>query len=344
MSELRWVALLAAAALFLWNVRRRSQGRTSTWDFIAWSVISLLAMSVVIAPDAYNRLFEEFNLSQEKGNRVVGLLVVAVLVLFFMTYRLSARLEATDRALTKLVRNISLHEAEDQPVRRAPVSVVIPAYNEAENILPVIHAVPESVCGLATSIIVVVDGADDDTATVAEGAGVTVVRHFINRGGGAALRCGYERALKDGADIIVTLDADGQHDPREMDRLVQPILDGEADFVNGSRVLGDYEKDGFVRPLGVVVFNGLVSVLLWRRITDVSNAYRAIRADVVRKLQLYQNQFHSSETLIGAVKAGARVKEVPITIRLRTGGVSKKGANWRYSMGFLQAMMRSWLR
>jgi hypothetical protein len=333
-----------AVLLFAWNMRRRARGKTSTWDFIAWSVIALLAISVSIAPDAYNRLFAEFNLSQERGNRVVGVLVVAVLALFFMTYRLSARLEATERALTRLVHNLSLHEADNQPIRRAPVAVVIPAYNEAENILPVLHSVPSEVCGLATSIIVVVDGGDDDTAAVAQGAGVTVVRHFINRGGGAALRCGYERALKDGADIIVTLDADGQHDPREMERLVRPILDGQADFVNGSRVLGEYEKEGFVRPLGVVTFNALLSVLLWRKITDVSNAYRAIRADIVRKLQLYQNQFHSSETLIGAVKVGARVQEVPITIRRRSGGVSKKGANWRYSMGFLQAMMRSWLR
>ena len=344
MSELRWLVLVVAVLLFAWNFRRRSRGKTSTYDFIAWSVISLLAISVSVAPDLYNRLFEEFNLSQERGNRVVGVLVVAVLVMFFLTYRLSARLESTERALTRLVHNISLHEAESQPVRRAPVAVVIPAYNEAENILPVLHSVPESVCGLATSTIVVVDGGDDDTAMVAQGAGATVVRHFINRGGGAALRCGYERALKDGADIIVTLDADGQHDPREMERLVRPILDGEADFVNGSRVLGEYEREGFVRPLGVVMFNTLLTVLLWRKITDVSNAYRAIRADIVRKLTLYQNQFHSSETLIGAVKVGARVQEVPITIRRRTGGVSKKGANWRYSMGFLQAMMKSWLR
>jgi len=142
----------------------------------------------------------------------------------------------------------------------------------------------------------------------------------------------------------VTLDADGQHVPAEIERVVEPIVAGRADLVNGSRVLGTYEREGWVRPAGVVFFNLLMSVLVRRRVTDCSNAFRAIRTSHLSKLDLRQKQFHASEFLLEGYKKGLRVVEVPITIRRRAGGVSKKPTSWKYAWSFTKAMVGTWLR
>ena len=132
--------------------------------------------------------------------------------------------------------------------------MVIPAYNEADNIQIVLSNMPATVCGKKTQAIVVVDGGSDGTEQVVRSLGFPVIVNPINRGGGAALRVGYQAAIDRKADIVVTLDADGQHLPEEMERLVEPILNNQADFVNGSRVLGSFERENAIRSMGVVVF------------------------------------------------------------------------------------------
>ena len=109
-------------------------------------------------------------------------------------------------------------------------------------------------------MLVVDDGSRDGTDEVAAAHGAIVARHVINRGGGAALRTGYRLLADSGATIVVTLDADGQHLPEEMERLVQPVLDGEVAVAHGSRVLGEAERNHPAREAGIVFFNKLVSL------------------------------------------------------------------------------------
>jgi len=171
-----------------------------------------------------------------------------------------------------------------------------------------------------------------------------VARHVTNRGGGAALRTGYRLMVESGALIVVTLDADGQHRPDEMERLVKPILDGEVDMAHGSRVLGHADRNHFARELGIVFFNRLVSFITRTHVTDCSNGYRAVRTTVLPQLVLRQEQFHTSEFMIEAIKRGIPAKEVPITVEQRLHGHSKKPAVFRYGMGFANAIVRTWLR
>jgi hypothetical protein len=144
--------------------------------------------------------------------------------------------------------------------------------------------------------------------------------------------------------VVASLDADGQHDPDELPLLVGPILRGEADMVQGSRVLGQYEKESGVRHLGVLVLSWLASLMTGVRITDVSNGYRAIRTETLRKLILEQDQFWTSEVIIEALRHKARIKEVPITVRARASGESKKPRPVKYGWSFLKAMVKTWLR
>jgi glycosyltransferase involved in cell wall biosynthesis len=227
---------------------------------------------------------------------------------------------------------------------RARIAVVIPAYNEADNIGHVLARIPETVCGRETAVLVVDDGSRDATGEIARRHGVAVARHVINRGGGAALRTGYRLMVDSEAEIVVTLDADGQHLPSEMHLLVEPVLGGEVDVAHGSRVLGRADRNHFARELGIVFFNRVVSLITRTHVTDCSNGYRAVRTSVLPSLVLRQEQFHTSEFMIEAIKRGVPAREIPITVERRLSGHSKKPAVVRYGLGFANAIVRTWLR
>jgi glycosyltransferase involved in cell wall biosynthesis len=212
------------------------------------------------------------------------------------------------------------------------VAIVIAAYNEAGAIGPVIEALPKQVCGLSTETIVVADGCADDTAKEATTAGAMVADVPVNRGQGAALRLGYRLARDGGARYIVTTDADGQYNPAEIERLLAPIVAGEADFVTGSRRLGSQETNDLIRSAGVRFFALSLSVLTGQRISDTTFGLRAMRAEVTGVVRLEQPQYQASELLIGVITHGYKVIEVPATIHRRRIGESKKGQNPLYGL------------
>ena len=228
----------------------------------------------------------------------------------------------------------------------APLAIVIPAYNEEPTVADVISTIPAEAAGLRTEVIVVVDGARDATAERAAEAGALVCDVPVNRGQGAALRLGYWLARARGADVIVTIDADGQYEPDEIGRVVTPILSGEADFVSGSRRLGSELTTDATRHAGVIVFGALISVLVRHRITDPACGLRAMRSEVTAAVRLEQPQYQASELMISAALHGYRLAEVPTTMRDRgrhaTG--TKKGGNFGYGVRFARAAIHTWWR
>ncbi|GLZ11473.1 hypothetical protein Acsp04_17080 [Actinomadura sp. NBRC 104425] len=228
--------------------------------------------------------------------------------------------------------------------RLPPVAIVIAAYNEQDGIGEVVGAIPATVGGHETATIVVVDGSTDDTAQVARKHGAMVCDVPVNRGQGAALRLGYRIAREGGAEYIVTTDADGQYDPAHIERVLAPVLSGEADFVTGSRRLGRQETYDRVRRTGVYVFAWVVSLLTGQRVTDTSFGLRAMRAEVTGAVTLNQPQYQASELLIGVISRGYRVKEVPATMRLRTAGTTKKGGNLVYGYRYSRVVFGTWWR
>jgi glycosyltransferase involved in cell wall biosynthesis len=225
-----------------------------------------------------------------------------------------------------------------------PLAIVIAAYNEEGAIGPVVEALPSTIAGLDAATIVVSDGSADGTVKEAESAGALVCDVPVNRGQGAALRLGYRLARTGGAKYIVTTDADGQYNPAEIERLLAPILAGEADFVTGSRRLGSEETKDPVRKLGVRVFALAISVLTGQRISDTTFGLRAMRAEVTGAVLLEQPQYQASELLIGVITHGYRVAERPATIHKRKVGKSKKGNNAFYAMKFARVVVGTWWR
>jgi hypothetical protein len=208
----------------------------------------------------------------------------------------------------------------------------------------VVSALPTSMCGLATVAIVVSDGSGDDTVAEARAHGALVCDVPVNRGQGAALRLGYRLAREGGAQYIVTTDADGQYNPAEMDRVLAPVVAGDADFCTGSRKLGSQETKDPVRRLGTWVFAVAISTLTGQRITDSSFGLRAMRAEVTGAVRLEQPQYQSSELLIAVLTHGFRVVEVPATIHKRKVGESKKGHNAIYGLKYAGVVLGTWWR
>lgn len=231
-----------------------------------------------------------------------------------------------------------------KPPALPPVAIVIAAYNEEAGIAEVLKSMPEMVCGQETATIVVVDGAKDDTARLARDCGVYVCDVPVNRGQGAALRLGYRLARACGAEYIVTTDADGQYDPAQMETVLTPVVNGEADFCTGSRVLGHQETTDRFRRLGVHVFATIITGLTGQRITDTSFGMRAMRAAVTGDVELLQPQYQSSELLIGVIARGFKVVEVPAVMQIRNAGKSKKGNNLVYGSRYARVVFGTWWR
>jgi Glycosyl transferase family 2 len=236
--------------------------------------------------------------------------------------------------------------AAHPPGAGAPIAVVIPAYNEEPTVASVIREIPATLAGLPTEVIVVVDGSADATAAEAASAGALVCDIPVNRGQGVVFKLGYWLARTRGAQVIATIDADGQYEPLELERVVEPIVAGRADFVNGSRRLGTELTTDPVRHAGVIFFGGLVSVLVRQKITDPACGIRGMSAKVSESVTLQQSQYQSSELLIGTAMRGFRVIEVATTMRDRPDGATgtKKGPNLLYGMRFARAVLGTWRR
>lgn len=232
------------------------------------------------------------------------------------------------------------------PGEGAPIAVVIPAYNEEPTVASVVRGIPREIAGKAVEVIVVVDGSDDRTADEARAAGALVCDVPINRGQGLIFMLGYWLAYKRGSEVIATTDADGQYDESEFDRVLEPILSGRADFVNGSRRLGTELTTDPVRHAGVIFFGGLISLLLRQRITDPASGIRAFRTVIPRTVKLEQTQYQTSELLIATAMNGFRIVEVATTMRDRPEGatLTKKGPNLLYGLRFARAIMMTYVR
>ncbi len=203
--------------------------------------------------------------------------------------------------------------------------VVIPALNEEHTVGDVVSAVPRRILGIGeVEVIVVDDGSTDATRDMALAAGADrIVAHRRNRGLVACFNHGVALALARGADIVVHLDADGQHDPAFIPKLVGPVLAGNADLVVGVRPLADSDSGTFVRRHG----NRLAAWLFRRtfkvQVRDVTSGYRAFSREALLQLNVVSDYTYTLESLIQAARKRLAVSEVPIPAQMRAFGESR---------------------
>ncbi len=200
------------------------------------------------------------------------------------------------------------------------VVVIIPAYNEQDSIGLVIKQVLQYHC----TVLVIDDGSSDQTGSAAAKAGAEVISLPQNLGIGGAVQTGYLFAFRHGYDIAVQVDADGQHKPRELHKILQPLLDGEADLALGSRYIAKTSfKSSFSRRTGMILLSLLVTMLTGQRIYDTTSGFRAANRKVIELFaHEYSTDYPEVDALVLARKNGMRIKEVSVEMDQRCAGES----------------------
>ena len=204
----------------------------------------------------------------------------------------------------------------------APVVLFMPAYTEEDSVSACILRTPTEILGHPVEVVVVDDGSADATAERAASAGAVVLSMGRNQGLGAAVRRGLSHGVDRGAVAIAFCDADGEYPPEELERLVAPILDGEADYVTGSRFLGDIEHMRPHRRFGNIVLTMLLSVIARKRITDGQTGYRAFSPQAAGQAEIIHDFNYAQVLTLDLLAKGFRLSEVPISYHFRTQGES----------------------
>jgi len=191
------------------------------------------------------------------------------------------------------------------------ITVGIPAFNEAKNIAAIITELKK----ITDSIVVCDDGSSDLTADISEKLGVTVIKHKKNMGYGAAINSIFKKCVEINSDILVTFDADGQHRIEDINKILQPLENNEADVVIGSRFLDNESKIPNYRKIGIKVITKVTNASLKKKLTDSQSGFRAYNKHALTQISPSEMGMGiSTEILIKASSKGLRIAEIPITI------------------------------
>jgi len=207
---------------------------------------------------------------------------------------------------------------------RSTLLAIVPALNEEATLADVVKAI---VTDLDADVVVIDDGSRDATGSVARSSGAVVLRHPFNLGVGAALRTGFRYAIASGYDVVVQVDADGQHDTAAASLLVEAVTTGGADVAVGTRFGADYRVSR-VRRFSMRVLSRLVSRRIGTTVSDTTSGFRAFSHEAaLRFASSYPTQYLSDtvEALLLAHDQGLRVVEVPVRMRERMGGQASSG-------------------
>jgi glycosyltransferase involved in cell wall biosynthesis len=218
------------------------------------------------------------------------------------------------------------------------ILICIPAYNEAKSIADVIQKAKKHGC----DVIVYDDGSTDNTKEVATSSGATVIRDPNNKGYGVAIRSLFQAAKEKNADIIVTIDSDGQHNPDQISNVLKPILNDGFDIVVGSRFLNDQDKRKVpvYRYVGIKIITKLVQAASYNNITDAQSGFRAFSRNALSKINLFEKGMAvTTEILLRAKENNLLLKEVPITISYTVQNAST-GNPLVHGVGVLYSIIR----
>ena len=204
----------------------------------------------------------------------------------------------------------------------SPVLLFMPAFNEEDAVGACVARAPSTVHGHPVQVLVVDDGSVDATIQVASDAGAEVLALGHNQGLGAAVRAGFRAGIERDAAVVVFCDADGEYPPEELANLVEPILDGRADYVGGSRFLGRIDHMQPHRRFGNIVLTKALSVIARRKITDGQTGYRAFSPEATRAAEIIHDFNYAQVLTLDLLAKGYRYEEVPISYHFRTTGES----------------------
>lgn len=207
--------------------------------------------------------------------------------------------------------------------REKKILVIIPAYNEEENILKVAKSIEEH---KEYDYIIINDGSKDNTLNILKENKLNHVDLVFNLGIGGAMQTGYKYAYQNGYDVAVQLDGDGQHDPKYIKNIIDPVIDGKCDMCIGSRYLDDETsefKSTFMRRFGKSLITGIIKMLYKVTITDPTSGFRAVNSKIIENFaKSYPIEYPEPDSTAEMLGKGLKVLEVPVRMYERQGGVT----------------------
>ncbi|MBI5079628.1 glycosyltransferase family 2 protein [Candidatus Wolfebacteria bacterium] len=203
--------------------------------------------------------------------------------------------------------------------------VIIPAYNEGKTIGKTISEIPRHVKDVAwVEVMVIDDGSTDDTAANAKTSGADyVIKNIANQGLTRAFGSGLENALKKGADIIVNIDADGQYDPKEIPKLIAPILENKAHMVIGDRQVEKLDYMHWPNKYGNLFGSWVLRKILKNDVKDASSGFRAFSRECALRLNVFAGNTYTHQTIIQCVMDKMKIDQTPVAFRRREDGKSR---------------------
>jgi len=215
------------------------------------------------------------------------------------------------------------------------LAIIIPAYNEEKVVGEVLKGLPKTIKGVNEIVpIVVDDGSTDRTYDIAKKDTKHVLRHIINLGVGAAIQTGFGAAKKMAADIIITLDADGQHSPKDISRIIAPILEQRADVVIGTRMRSPKGMPP-IKIVGNWIMNFITAIVFHKWSSDSQSGMRAFNKKAIKKMHFHSIGYEICSEMIGEIKRNhLKMVEVPIEV-IYTDYSKATGQNWLNAVNIL---------
>lgn len=348
----RFCSLIVSIIVGYYLLRLVHRQKMSGLEFVIWFALITVIVVLSLFPTILIHIFNYINLSiNSRYDRLIGLSYIFIALSFGVIFYYRNTMHDFREQFLTFVQMTSVLQFTDRYKKdkgKYDLLIIIPALNEEKNLPLVLQQVPKTICGLVPRAVVVSDGSTDGTTKVAEKEGAWTAEYPINFGQGMALETGYRCAMAMDTKYLVTLDADGQYQAKDIEKLLQPLVDGRADIVSGSRILGSYEqenvKDRLIRSIGIWFFSIMVTILTGTKITDASSGFRAVKVQHLRGIKFSQEQFHHSELLIECLKKGLRFEEVPVSCLRRTSGESRKPRPFQYGFGFFRTVLNTWIR
>ena len=306
--------------------------------------IFVIFWSTVIIISIEPRILDDILLLSGLENRSQFLLILSIIVLSYSLYTQISKNKNLYLDFNRVISEIAISNFQQSTNKiNDSISLIIPAYNEVNSLPEVLENIPDSILDIKISKIVIDDGSSDETYKVAILHNAYCLKHESNLGQGSAILTGLNFVSKHSPKVIVTFDADVQHDIHDLENLIKPILSKDCDMTVGSRFIGSQEYANTERLIGIHFFTNLINFLCKSNISDCTNGLRAFSPLILLKIQLREKNFSAPEILIETILKGFKIQNISTTIKSRIAGHTKK-PRLRFAFGLFRVILITWLR
>jgi len=337
--EARIVLMIISTILIIIVTKKRIQKTVSNQIFLIITIFWTSIFIIALNPNILDNVLQITGLE----NRSQFLLIISIIIILYLLYHQISKNKLLTLKFHNIISEIAISNYNQKiSISKNSIVILIPAFNEVKSLGIVLDSIPDSILNHPISKVVIDDGSSDDTHKVAIDSKAYCLRHESNLGQGSALITGINFALPFTPKVIVTFDADGQHDINDLEKIVKLILENKCDMSVGSRFIGNQEYSNTERLIGIHFFTKLINFLCKSNISDSTNGLRAIKPEIFNKIKLREKKFSAPEILVETIMKGYKIENVPTTIKKRTAGTTKK-PRLGFAFGLFRVIMGTWL-